>query len=84
VGIVLLKSPQMANFMNKNVSGIHVPQELIDEIGSVPKQDRKKKSGEMAGRFVKEIKSMVQGVHIMPLGWTDVVPDILDHARISI
>jgi len=83
VGIVLLKSPQMAKFMNKNVSGVHVPEELIEEIGSVAKEDRKKKSAEIAGRFIKEVKSMVQGVHIMPLGWTDVVPEILGHAGIS-
>jgi methylenetetrahydrofolate reductase (NADPH) len=83
VGIVILKSPQMAKFMNKNVSGVHVPEELIKEIGSVAKEDRRKKSGEIAGRFVKEVKSMCQGVHIMPLGWTDIVPDILGHAGIS-
>jgi methylenetetrahydrofolate reductase (NADPH) len=83
VGIVILKSPQMAKFMNKNVSGVHVPEELIKEIGSVAKEDRRKKSAEIAGRFVKEVKSMCQGVHIMPLGWTDIVPDILGHAGIS-
>ena len=83
VGIVILKSPQMAKFMNKNVSGVHVPENLIEEIGSVAKEDRRKKSAEIAGRFVKEVKSMCQGVHIMPLGWTDIVPDILDHAGIK-
>ena len=83
VGIVILKSPQMAKFMNKNVSGVHVPDALIEEIGSVAKEDRKKKSAEIAGRFVKQVKSICQGVHIMPLGWTDVVPDILDHAGIK-
>ncbi|WP_457551715.1 methylenetetrahydrofolate reductase [Desulfobacula sp.] len=84
VGVVILKSPQMGKFMNKNVSGIHVPDEWIDEIGSVAKEDRKKKSAEMTGRFIKEIKSMVQGVHIMPLGWTDTVPEILEYAEIKI
>ncbi len=84
VGFVILKSPQMGKFMNKNVSGIHVPDEWIAEIGSVAKEDHKKKAAEMAGKFIKEIKSMVQGVHIMPLGWTDVVPDILEHAQITI
>ncbi|MDX2439377.1 MAG: methylenetetrahydrofolate reductase [Desulfobacterales bacterium] len=44
VGIVILKSPQMAKFMKKNVSGVHVPEALIEEIGSVAKEDRKKKS----------------------------------------
>jgi methylenetetrahydrofolate reductase (NADPH) len=80
VGVVVLKSPQMGRFMNANVSGIQVPQAWIDEIGSVEKTDRKKKAAEMTGRFLRQIKSMVQGVHIMPLGWTDVVPAILEEA----
>ena len=83
LGVVLLKSPQMGAYMNKNVSGINIPQEWIDEIGSVDKEDRKKKAAEMMGRFIKKHKSKVQGVHIMPLGWTDIVPDILEHAEIK-
>jgi 5,10-methylenetetrahydrofolate reductase len=73
----------MAKFMNKNVSGIHVPEKLIKEIRSVDKKDRKKKFAEMAGRFIRKIKSIIQGVHIMPLGWTDIVPEILKHADIK-
>jgi 5,10-methylenetetrahydrofolate reductase len=84
IGFVILKNPQMGKFMNKNVSGIHVPEKWIDEIGSVAKEDQKKKAAEMAGKFIKQVKSMVQGVHIMPLGWTDIVPDILEHAEISV
>ena len=84
VGVVVLKSPQMGRYMNQNVSGITVPQSWLDEIASVDKQDRKKKAAEMMGRFVRELKTMVQGVHIMPLGWTDVVPDILAHADIQV
>ena len=81
-GVVILKSPQMGEYMNNNVSGIHVPQKWIDEIGSVSKEDRKKKAAEMMGNFIKQVKSMVQGVHIMPLGWTDIVPEILEQAQI--
>ncbi|MCK5100498.1 MAG: hypothetical protein KAR45_20480, partial [Desulfobacteraceae bacterium] len=47
------------------------------------KEDQKKKAAEMAGKFIKQVKSMVQGVHIMPLGWTDIVPDILEYAGIK-
>ena len=79
-----VKSPQMGAYMNKYVSGITVPQEWIDEIGSVDKGDRKKKAAEMMGRFIKKHKSKFQGVHIMPLGWSDVVPDILERAEIQI
>ncbi|OQY50359.1 MAG: hypothetical protein B6240_01890 [Desulfobacteraceae bacterium 4572_87] len=82
--LMKMKSPQMGNFMNKNVSGITVPQEWIDEIGSVDKSDRKKKAAEMMGRFIKKHKNKFQGVHIMPLGWTDIVPHILDEAGISV
>jgi methylenetetrahydrofolate reductase (NADPH) len=84
LGVVLLKSPQMGAYMNKHVSGISVPEEWITEIGSVDKIDRKKKAAEMMGRFIKKHKSKFQGVHIMPLGWTDIVPEILDQAEISI
>ena len=82
-GIVILKSPQMGRFMNQNVSGIRVPDQWIDEIGSVDKADRKKKAAEMAGRLIREIRPMVQGLHLMPLGWTDIVPDILAHAGLD-
>ena len=74
----------MGTFMNKNVSGITVPQGWIDEIGSVDKADRKKKAAEMMGRFIKKHKTKVQGIHIMPLGWTDIVPDILEQAEIKV
>jgi methylenetetrahydrofolate reductase (NADPH) len=84
VGVVVLKSPEMGRYMNAHVSGIQVPQAWLDEIAGVEKQDRKKKAAEMLGRFLRQIKPMVQGVHIMPLGWTDVVPDILAHAEIEV
>jgi len=84
MGVVVLKSPRMGAYMNRNVSGISVPDKWIEEIGSVDRADRKKKAAEMTGRFIRKHKSKFQGVHIMPLGWTDVVPEILQHAEISI
>lgn len=45
---------------------------------------QKMKAAEMMGRFLAEIKHMVQGVHLMPLGWADIVPKILQTARIAI
>ncbi len=70
--------------MNENVSGIEVPQAWIDEIGSVEKEDRKMKAADMMGRFLSQVKGMVQGVHLMPLGWADIVPKVLQTARIAI
>ena len=79
-GIVLLKSAGMAKYMNKNVAGVSVPQNLIDEMDSVAKEDRAKKSIEIAARLIKELRPMCQGVHIMPIGWDKKVPLVLDAA----
>lgn len=79
-GIVLLKSAKMAEYMNENVAGIHVPQNLIDEIASVSKEGRPKKSVEIAARIIRELKPLCDGIHIMPLGWDKYVPEVLESA----
>lgn len=79
-GIVLLKSAAMAKYMNENVAGVTVPQNLIDEMKSVSKEDRAKKSTEIAAGLIKELKPMCQGIHIMPIGWDKKVPLVLDAA----
>lgn len=77
-GIVLLKSANMARYMNSNVAGIKVPQTMIDELDATPKDRLKGKGLEIAVRTVKDLKSVCQGVHIMPLGWDDLVPRIIE------
>ena len=79
-GIVLLKSAGMAKFMNENVAGVFVPDNLIAEMKSAGKEDRPKKSVEIAARIIKEIKGLCQGIHLMPLGWDKLIPQILDQA----
>lgn len=76
-GIVLIKSPEMANYMNRHVSGIKIPDSLIREIGSVPPERRKEKTVEMTVQLIGRIAPMVQGIHFMPIGWSDIIPDIL-------
>ena len=83
LGIVILKNVGMARYMNNNVAGIHVPDEMIDEL----KADKEKtKAGitgiEIAARIIKECKPYCQGVHIMALGWESKVPDLLKLAEI--
>jgi len=77
-GIVLLKSASMARFMNKNVAGIFVPDNLIKEMEEA--KDKVAKSIEIATRLIKELKPMCQGIHIMPIGWNDKVPLVLEAA----
>jgi len=76
-GIVIIKSAKMARYMNEHVSGITVPQAIIDEMAAAPEGKAKDKAREITTRLVKEIKPMVQGLHFMPLGWSDLVPQVL-------
>jgi len=75
-GIILLKSANMARYMNKNVAGVFVPDNLIKELEGA--EDKTAKSIEIASRLIKELKSMCDGVHIMPIGWNKVVPRLLE------
>lgn len=78
-GIILLTSAPMARFMNKNIAGVSVPQELIDEMAGAPKGQALAKGIEIAGRMIKRIKEekICDGVHIMAIGKEEVVPDIM-------
>jgi 5,10-methylenetetrahydrofolate reductase len=81
-GIILLTSAPMARFMNKNIAGVSVPQELIDELASAPKGQALKKGIEIAGRMIGRIyaEKMCDGVHIMAIGKEETVPDIMAEA----
>ncbi|MDD5107994.1 MAG: methylenetetrahydrofolate reductase [Candidatus Omnitrophica bacterium] len=75
-GIVLLKSAAMANYMNKNVAGILVPDNLIKEMDK--STDKVSTSIEIASRSIKALKPMCRGIHIMSIGWGKMVPQVLE------
>ncbi len=81
-GVILLTSAPMARFMNKNIAGVFVPQDLIDEMASAPKGQALAKGIEITGRMIKRIyeEKMCDGVHIMAIGKEDKVPDIMEAA----
>ena len=83
-GVVLLVSARMAKYMNENVPGIFVPQNLIDELAAAPKGEALKTGIAIAGRMIKQLKeeNICDGVHIMAIGREEVVPDILAAAGI--
>jgi len=78
VGIIPLKSAGMAKYMNKNVAGVFVPEELIEQMAQT--EDKVRTGIEIAARLIRELKGVCQGIHIMPIGWEKRVPAILDAA----
>ena len=93
-GIIPLKSAGMARYMNENVPGIAVPQEMIDRLAAAAEEGKAKgvkglpmKLGmEMAAEMIAKIKDahLCDGVHIMAIGAEKNVPAILDLAGITI
>ncbi len=77
-GIIPLKSAGMARFMNKNVAGVSVPEELIDKMAEA--EDKTRAGIEIAATMLRELKDICHGVHIMAIGWEKKVPEILDAA----
>ena len=91
-GIVLLKSAGMARYMNANVAGVTVPDDLIARMAAAGAEDKKAKeegrkggnavrtSIEIAVELIQGLKPHCRGVHLMPLGWGHHVPKILEQA----
>jgi len=79
-GVILLTSAPMARFMNKNVAGVTVPKELIDEMAAAPKGRGIDTGIKIAGRMIRRIRDekMCDGVHIMAIGREELVPAIME------
>ncbi len=83
VGIIIPKNAGMCKFMNKNVAGIHIPDELIAELQADKEKTKAGITGiEIAARIIRECKPYRQGVHIMSLGWEAKIPELLKLAGI--
>jgi 5,10-methylenetetrahydrofolate reductase len=77
-GIVIIKSPGMAKYMNSSVPGVFVPDDMIKALADAPKEAKAKVSIELMAKFIQEIRPMCQGLHIMAMGWEKHVPPLLD------
>jgi methylenetetrahydrofolate reductase (NADPH) len=80
-GIIPLKSAGMAKYMNKNIAGVFVPEELINRMAKA--EDKTKTGIEMAGTLIRDLKDICQGVHIMAIGWEKKVPQIIEAAGLQ-
>ena len=81
LGVIIPKNVGMCKFMNNNVAGIHVPDEMLEELRADKEKTKAGITGvEIAARIIKECKPYCQGVHIMALGWESKVPALLELA----
>ena len=84
LGVIIPKNVGMCRYMNANVAGVHVPDEMIAELQADKEKTKAGDTGvEICARLIKECKDYAQGVHIMSLGWENRIPEILDMAGIA-
>jgi methylenetetrahydrofolate reductase (NADPH) len=80
-GIFLLKSAKNAEFLNRNVPGVSIPQHIIDRLAAA--KDPLLEGMHIAAEQVKMASTLCQGVHMMAIKREDLIPQILDLAGIS-
>jgi len=80
-GIFLLKSAKNAQFINKNVPGVQIPQHIIDRLEQA--SDPLYEGMLIAAEQVRAAKDLCQGVHMMAVKREDLIPHILDLAGIA-
>ena len=83
LGVIIPKNAGMCKFMNRNVAGVHVPDDMIEALAADKERAKAGITGvEIAAKIIKECRPYCQGVHIMALGWEAKVPELLKLAGI--
>jgi 5,10-methylenetetrahydrofolate reductase len=79
-GVIPLRSANMARFMNGNIPGINVPDEIIERMDSAEKP--KDEGMAICAEAIKELQKLCRGIHLMPIGKHNNTPTILEMADI--
>ena len=80
-GIFLLKSAKNAQFINRYVPGVNIPESIINRLAEA--EEPLQEGIKIAAEQVKLAKQLCQGVHLMAVKKEDLIPQILDIAGIS-
>ncbi len=80
-GIFLLKSAKNAQFINKCVPGVNIPQHIIDRLAKA--KDPLEEGMKIAAEQVQIARQLCQGVHMMAVKREDLIAPILDLAGIA-
>ncbi|TWJ14325.1 methylenetetrahydrofolate reductase [Geobacter argillaceus] len=80
-GIIVLKSAGMARYINRNIPGLTVPDELVAELeGSA---DQLGTGVAIATRLARGLTPLCDGIHLMAMGREDVIPQIVNDLEIN-
>ncbi len=79
-GVIPIRSAGMARYMRDYVSGVSVPDEIVTRMEEA--KIAKEEGLRIALEVIEQLKEIpgVHGIHIMAVGWEDVVPEIVERA----
>ncbi|OKH54035.1 5,10-methylenetetrahydrofolate reductase [Calothrix sp. HK-06] len=80
-GIFLLKSAKNAEFINRAVPGVNIPQYIIDRLAQA--KDPLEEGMKIAAEQVQIARQLCQGVHMMAVKREDLIAPILDMAGVT-
>jgi methylenetetrahydrofolate reductase (NADPH) len=83
-GVTPLKSGGMARYMAQNVSGITIPDEIIDRMVKAPKGAGAEEGIKICLEQIEELREIkgVHGIHLMAIEWEHRVPEIAERAKL--
>jgi methylenetetrahydrofolate reductase (NADPH) len=83
IGITPLKSLKVAKYMNEEVPGVTIPDKLVKRMEAAG--DKAEEEGvQIALELIQAVKNKkgVNGIHLMAVGWEEIVPRIITEAGI--
>jgi len=81
-GVAPIKSIGAARYMQKRVPGMDVPEEVIDRLKGVPKEDVSKEGIKVCVDIINQVRDIkgVAGIHLMAIEWEEVVHEIVEQS----
>ena len=83
IGITPLKNYKTAAYMNAKIPGVFIPETIMKRMEAAQEKGNEQEEGfKIALELIEKIKTKqgVHGVHIMAVGWEEIVPRIVKEA----
>ncbi len=79
-GVIPIRSAGMARYMRDYVSGVSVPDEIVTRLEEA--KSAKDEGVRIILEIIEQLKEIpgIHGIHIMAVGWEDIVPEIVEQA----
>jgi methylenetetrahydrofolate reductase (NADPH) len=74
-GILVLRSAKMAEYINRNIPGLKIPQAVVERLASSP--NAAAEGVRIATELAVRCRGLCHGVHLMAMGRDEIVPEIV-------